>query len=299
MEKLTVFILTTGEESLSKCVDAIKNQSINDKHVSVEIDTIKDVYPMSEAFNEMHRRCKTPFFVQVDADIILKENALERLYFSMKDQSLRTYAVAGQLYEDGFGVGGAVRCWRTKFLNIFPFKDRRTVDRNLHNRVKWFGFKRHHIKEILGTHYPRHSEFTEYLKTKADVEKWRFLGRPFEKYAGPLLDELYKNPNENKLKIFGFFLGCMTGYERVHKSKNTNLESQRLKSILNSSGLDDLSNLSFNSEKFHENKENLKSLAKESYHDGLENRTNLLEDLSSVFYLPIKDKFSLLKEIER
>jgi hypothetical protein len=195
---------------------------------------------MSEAFNEMHRRCQTPYFVQVDGDMILKEGAITRLYEGIRRTGFFTYAVYGQLYEEGFGPGGTVRCWKRDFFRWFQFRDVRTVDRDLFRRAAWFGFRRGNLNVNLGTHRPRHSLFSEYLKSKSDVEKWRFLKRPARRYALPLLEELLRDPQENRCRIFGALLGGMTSWERVCRSKDVRLEEERLRRVLDLLGWKDL-----------------------------------------------------------
>lgn len=244
MNNVTVFVISTGEESLDECLSAIENQTFK-KIENFSVEIISNVYPMSEAFNEMHRRSKTPFFIQVDADVILKPDAVEQLFDGIKNTTFLTYAVHAPLFEEGFGVGGSVRCWRKDFFKLFPFQDCRTVDRNLYKRARWFFFKRKGLKNVIGVHKPRHSLFTEYLKTKSDVEKWRFLKRKAKKYCLPLLRKMFENREEEKIRIFGAILGCLTGNDRVQKSKDNSIEQERLTSLLRLLSLDSLENLKF------------------------------------------------------
>jgi hypothetical protein len=198
---------------------------------------------MSEAFNEMHRRSKTPYFVQVDADMILNPNAVQTLYDGVCKSFPWEYAVYGPLYEEGFGVGGTVRCWKRSFFRFFQFRDVRTVDRDLFGRAKRFLLRRKNLKVQMGIHRPRHSNFSEYLKTKSDVEKWRFLKRAPELYALPLFDEIIKNPNENRFKFLGLLAGAMTSMDRVVRSKNIKHEHQELENILKELKLTNLDQL--------------------------------------------------------
>ncbi len=229
MSDLTVFILTCGEESLKQCMETLERQGLED---GTNIELINDVYPMSEAFNEMHRRCKTPYFIQVDADVILNDGAIDALYQNLKRSNFFIYATYGQLYEEGFGLGGSVRCWKRDIFKIFKFRDVRTVDRDFYRRARYLGFKRKDVGGVLGIHRPRHSNFSDYLKTKGDVEKWQFLNRPFKKYAEPLYEELIKDTHKNRYRILGFFLGTLSSKERVCKSKDVYTEKETLRSIL-------------------------------------------------------------------
>lgn len=234
-DDLTIFILTTGEESLDECMDSIKRQRLSD-NTEIKIEVIKDVYPVHVAFNEMHRRCRTPYFIQVDADVILKDGAIDALYQAIKRSNFFIFERFGQLYEEGFGVGGRVRCRKKWFFNIFKFKDKRTTDRDIYRKARLLGFREKQVDSdgVLGVHKPRQSDFSDYWKTKGDIEKWQYLGRPFKRYALGLYEDLIKDPHENRYKILGFALGVLTSKKRISKSKDTRVEKERIKDICGS-----------------------------------------------------------------
>jgi len=240
---VTVFVISSGEESEADCIKALEAQQLGTE-LAISIEHIRDVTPMSEAFNEMHRRSKTPFFIQVDADMILNPTAVRTLYEGLHNASFFTYAAYGQLYEEGFGMGNSVRCWRKSFFKLFQFRDRRTVDRDLYKRAAWLGFRRKDLKTQVGIHRPRHSIYSEYLKTKADVEKWRFLGRPPEQYAVPLLNKLLETEGSSPA-LFGALCGAMTEWPRVRRSKDSVFEKQQLSEHLRKLGVSNLDSLHF------------------------------------------------------
>lgn len=184
---------------------------------------------MHKAFQYMPDNVKTKYFIQLDADMILKENSILRLYNEIQKSNFLTYRISGQLYEKGFGVGGHVKCWKKNVFKYFKFKDVRTVDRNFHNRVKLFGFRNKVIKDIFGYHVPRHSTFSSYLKTKSDIEKWRFLKRPYEKYAKNLLNEIINS--KETIRLNGFLFGSVTLTKYLLKSKNINYEKKLFNEI--------------------------------------------------------------------
>ncbi len=230
LNDLTVFVISTGEETTADCETALFNQDCG-----FEIRLIKDVYPMSAAFQAMPNKCTTPYFIQVDADMILNSNAIRLLYDGIKDTGFFTMAVYGQLYEEGFGVGGSIRCWKRNFFNYFSFRDRRTVDRDLYWRAKWFGFTRNNLNQILGIHRPRHSMFSEYLKTRSDIEKWRFLGRKSELYAEPLFD-LVVAKGLGSYRLLGLLTGAISAKHRYERSKDYAIEKKRYGLLMESLG---------------------------------------------------------------
>lgn len=234
LKDLTVFVISSGEETIDDCLAGLKEQDC-----TFHIENIRGIAPMSAAFQAMPDRCQTPYFIQVDADMILKPHAVRRLYNAIRGSGIWVYRIAGKLYEEGYGVGGAVKCWKRNLFRFVSFHDSRTVDRELHNRLRWFGLHIQCIDEVLGIHRPRHSHFSLYLKTKSDIEKWRFLKRPASQYALPLLAEIFEEDNTPPHRLLGALLGALTGPYRLVRSKNTPLEKERFQALLGLLGRDE------------------------------------------------------------
>jgi hypothetical protein len=227
LNDLTVFVISSGEETGDDCMAALETQDC-----TFRIEHIRDVTPMSAAFQAMPDRCRTPYFVQVDADMILRPDAVRKLYDAVRQSPYWVYRIAGTLYEEGFGIGGAVKCWKRSLFRFVSFHDCRTVDRELHNRLRWFGLRIKRIDEVVGVHRPRHSVFSLYLKTKSDIEKWRFLKRPASRYAMPLIEEILVGDNICGHRLLGALLGALTGPQHLVRSKNTPLEKERFDALL-------------------------------------------------------------------
>jgi hypothetical protein len=227
-------VIASGEDTYDECLEALHNQDCNFK-----IDLIRDVYPMSKAFQTMPDQCQTRYFVQVDADIILHPHAIRTLHQAIRQTSFRIYMAYGRLYEEGFGAGGAVKCWKRGIFRFFKFRDVRTVDRDLYRRLRLFGLKRHDLNEVLGIHRPRYSDFSLYLKSKSDIEKWRFLTRPAAKYAIGSLEKILQDYPDSRHRLLGALLGALTGPDRLVRSKNIPLEEARFHKALSFLGQDD------------------------------------------------------------
>jgi len=227
LHDLTVFVISSGEETGDDCIAALEAQDC-----TFRLEPVRGVAPMSAAFQSMPDRCRTPYFVQVDADMILKPDAIRKLYEAVHQSPCWVYRIAGTLYEEGFGIGGTVKCWKRSLFRFVSFHDCRTVDRELHNRLRWLGLRINRIDEVVGIHRPRHSNFSFYLKTKSDIEKWRYLRRPASRYALQLIDEILVGDNTCGHQLLGALLGALTGPHRLVRSKNTPLEKKRLDAVL-------------------------------------------------------------------
>ena len=221
LSDLTLFLITCGEKTYSKSIRALENQTC-----TFNIDVIKNIFPMSAAFQTMPNRCKTKYFIQVDSDMILNEDTVEKLYNYINQSSKRTYLVSGQLYEKGFGLGGAIKCWKKSIFDHYSFRDVRTVDRDFYKQVRFWGYRRKHYNEVMGLHLPRESKFNDYVKVKSDIEKWRFLKRPYSKYALDLFDKVINNNPIKREKFFGLILGVISYGSRISRSKDLSYEKK-------------------------------------------------------------------------
>ena len=77
MNDLTVFVIATDKNpNLPLTLESLKNQS----KLDFDFDIIKNYSPCYKAFQQMIERCKTQYYIEVDEDMILKPNAIEKLY---------------------------------------------------------------------------------------------------------------------------------------------------------------------------------------------------------------------------
>jgi hypothetical protein len=77
------------------------------------------------------------------------------------------------------------------------------------------------------------------LKSKSDIEKWRFLKRPAAKYAVGSLEKTLQDYPDSRHRLLGALLGALTGPNRLVRSKNIPLEEARFHKALGFLGQDD------------------------------------------------------------
>jgi hypothetical protein len=225
-DELTVFVISAGEQVTNECLAALERQTR-----TFRLEAIRDVYPMSAAFQAMPDRCRTPFFVQVDADMVLEPHAVETLHRAMRRSSPRTSTVSAYLYTEGV-ISGMVKCWRRSVFRFFRFRDVRTVDRDLYRRMRRWGIKQRELKIPIGVHRAHGWPEGAWLKAKADVEKWRFLGRPVERYALPQVRALIASRTGDGNRLAGSLLGALTTEPRLSRSKDLRFERRLRKEVL-------------------------------------------------------------------
>ena len=88
-----------------------------------------------------------------------------------------------------------------------------------------------HSQKILGIHKPRYSDFSNYLKTKSDIEKWKFLKRKYSKYAKNLMLNLTNNHENISIKFVGAIFGSINNLVNIKKSKNIYKEELFIQNI--------------------------------------------------------------------
>jgi hypothetical protein len=84
-DQVTVFVISVQTPDLPDCLDALKKQDCLFRQ-----DLIENIAPMDRAFQQMLERAKTPYFVQVDEDMILYPQAIRRLYEHLSNSPPRT-----------------------------------------------------------------------------------------------------------------------------------------------------------------------------------------------------------------
>ena len=80
-DKLTVFLLTSHNDiNLPDVLAALKKQS-----VTFKFEVIENVTPLAAALQEMVTRCTTPYYIQLDEDMVLNSEAINIMYNSIRN----------------------------------------------------------------------------------------------------------------------------------------------------------------------------------------------------------------------
>lgn len=77
-DEVTVFVITIHGPDFNDCMAALTEQDCKFK-----LDVIENIAPMDAAFQQMNERCTTPFFCQIDEDMVLYPHAIRRLHGAM------------------------------------------------------------------------------------------------------------------------------------------------------------------------------------------------------------------------
>ena len=120
LDDLTVFVTTIGdEENFADCMAHLEAQTVR-----CRIDVIDHVAPMSAAFAQMHERCATPYFAQVDEDMLLYPHALARLHELLLQSDASVPMVCAPLWDcDVERPILGVKIYRHEIVKRFPYRD--------------------------------------------------------------------------------------------------------------------------------------------------------------------------------
>lgn len=169
-EEVTVFIITVGEPSFTDAYEALTKQ--NCKFIS---ETIRDVAPMSAAFQQMIDRCKTRYYVQVDADMVLHTDAISTLFDAIRQTG--EAMVCYPLYDahiDKEILG--VKIYDHEVFRHYPYTDTQSCEMDQLARVRADGHA-YSIKwgdaMVLGMHGTQYTPRGAFERYKDLIEKAR------------------------------------------------------------------------------------------------------------------------------
>lgn len=127
--RVTAAILTVGASTFEQCRQALEGRPCI-------VEVIASVSPFAAAMNEAVRRCATELLVQVDEDMILYPDAIERLVALMDAQPPDVCMAAAPLYDEDLEMPiYGIKIYRTELIRPIPFEHH--VDIDLHDRRVW------------------------------------------------------------------------------------------------------------------------------------------------------------------
>ena len=138
MKDLTFVLTTCGELSEKKCLKAIK--PFRDK---IEFFEVRNVYPQVKANNQMIEGVKTPYFIPLDADIVLNKNAWERIMSALNyhRKDLYWHTILFPLWDTLTQRRIlALKLMRTSVMKANPFVESATPDVEHYQRLTSLGY---------------------------------------------------------------------------------------------------------------------------------------------------------------
>jgi hypothetical protein len=112
-------VTTIGAPTFDACTTFLRNQDC-----TFRLEIIENVAPMSAAFQRMLDTCETPYFVQVDEDMLLFGHAVRSLVEAMKQQPPTVALYVAYLHDTHVGMHiQGVKIFRHEIVRRYPFRD--------------------------------------------------------------------------------------------------------------------------------------------------------------------------------
>jgi glycosyltransferase involved in cell wall biosynthesis len=237
-EILTVFVITVSNDiNYEDCLLALQNQTVKFK-----LEIIKDYAPLSKAFQEMLNRCQTPYYVEVDSDMILNPNAIEKLYNKILTVNIKTPIICFKL-EDvhlNFAIYG-VKIYNYNIFKNFPYNLKHPsceVEQLKRMEQKGYNVKIQDIciNEIIGKHSPKWTEETIFERYYNLMEKEKLFHYDWLKTLPQKLINIYKkSPTTLNFYAIAGALSSIYSDKTIQEEKNFNIKRpnfQKLQKII-------------------------------------------------------------------
>lgn len=135
-DEVTVFVSTVGTSSLPACLAHLDAQDCR-----FRLRTIENIAPMSAAFQAMLDGCETPYYVQVDEDMLLHPDAVRHLHASMKRAPADVALVVAYLHDAHLDMPvQGVKIFRHDIVRRYPFADVQSCELDQIDRMSADGF---------------------------------------------------------------------------------------------------------------------------------------------------------------
>jgi hypothetical protein len=214
---VTVFVTTVGTATVNTCLTHLREQDC-----TFTLQVIDRVAPMDAAFQRMLDECRTPYYVQVDEDMLLYPHAVRTLYEAMVAAAPEVAIIAADLYDVHLAhciIG--VKIYRHDIVRRYPFRsmDAFEVDQVLRFEADGYTLLRpvagmapvaRQTLGVHGTHWTPTSIYERY----ANLERRRRLYPArmpwFRRYAAVFLQRFIDDPTElNFFALMGVIAGTL------------------------------------------------------------------------------------------
>lgn len=211
LDDTTVFVSTIGDETnFADCITHLRAQT-----VATPIHIIDHVAPMSAAFQQMHLRCQTEYYVQVDEDMILFPHAIQTLRSSIGSSAENVAMTCAPLWDcDAECSIYGVKIYRSSIVKQFPYKNTASCEIEQLARLRTAGYEvvlqPLENAKCLGEHGKHYTPETIFKRWQRCFQKHRLYGRMpwIEPYARTLLDRYFRTGQT--LHLYAF-LGAIAG----------------------------------------------------------------------------------------
>lgn len=242
-EHLTVFIIRFGENpNYDSCREALEKQT-----VSFKIEEIRDVAPMSLAFQNMIDRCETEYYIQVDEDMILENESIDKIYKSLVESAENISTVVHMLRDvhldfNIFGIKG----YKHYIMKQYPYNlDIISCEMEQISRLQKDGYETMMVGEVVGLHSPEWTEELIFERYFDLMEKWKnFKYHWMEELPAKLMQIFRENPsNLNLYALMGAMSSISSGKTIRNREKNFLIKDDNFERISGMISIDEFQHI--------------------------------------------------------
>ncbi len=152
MEEFTIeaLVISCGEPQLERCIDSINKQTVKFSNII----HIKNVIPEHLAFNTGIEKIEDGWFMKIDGDMILYENALETVITYLKYNTENIFMFSFGLFDE-FLQENTMGCniYNTKLIQTIGYENKLLNDRIVIKKLSEMNYIRYRKgRVIIGTH---------------------------------------------------------------------------------------------------------------------------------------------------
>jgi len=171
--KITIFLVTIQSHQLEFSLESI-NKLIPTFPVLVNV--IMNVAPTNRAYNQMRERCKTPYFIQLDEDMELKEDAIQICMNQIEkfSNNQKIFLHTFKLIDTDLGVGNppiidCLKLYNNDIMKKYPTYNNgetavSSVDYLWHNPILNNGYEINATSIIIGSHGSHRTNYELFLR---------------------------------------------------------------------------------------------------------------------------------------
>lgn len=175
---VTAVMLTIGEPTFERARESVLRQT----HPVRDVVVVENVHPFHRAFNDGAARVRTPFFVQVDADMVLDDDCVAQQLSRFADG---VGSVVCHLRDALYGRVEGIKMYRTACVGGGQ-RDAISSDTDLHDRMARAGWSTVYalrpdgpdraLWHTFGEHGRDYTPFFAYARHVVDGRRWRHRG---------------------------------------------------------------------------------------------------------------------------
>jgi hypothetical protein len=177
MSDVTAVVLSVGEDSTARAIGSLECQTVP----VTETVVVRDISPFHRAFNTGVARVQTPFFVQVDADMVLDNTCVGDLRDAMADG---VGVVVGHLRDPLLGRVRGIKLFRTECCALVPLRDSPSPETDFNEDILPYGWRNIYALKstssspedwhVFGDHRPDYTLAYTFSKFARDSVKARY-----------------------------------------------------------------------------------------------------------------------------